>query len=342
MQQINYALATQAASSLPGLRPFSKLLVFSTLFLIFVGSLITTFGGGLSVPDWPTTYGHFMFSFPLSQMVGGIFYEHGHRMVASVVGCFTAIVTIWTLLKEKRQWVRRLAFFCFIAVLLQGGLGGLTVLFYLPTVVSVSHAILAQSFFILTVVLAYSFSKERRLRQMEMAFIYDKSFAKRVLALVVLVYCQLILGAVMRHTDSGLAVPDFPSMGGQYLPLITKPMMDTINGWRFEVGAGAVSFWQVVSHLSHRFLGMGTAIYGATLLYGATKRVVWKRKSIRTLITAIGILLFCQVGLGVGTVLGARPLYITGLHVALGASLLGLSVLLLLRSLPLEWKRVYR
>ena len=89
-----------------GLHRFALFTVCCTSFLIFVGGLVTSTQSGLSVPDWPTTYGWNMFTFPTSKWVGGIFYEHGHRMVASFVGFLTVILAVWTYFKESRAWVR--------------------------------------------------------------------------------------------------------------------------------------------------------------------------------------------------------------------------------------------
>ena len=103
-----------------------------TVLLIAAGGMVTSTGSGLSVPDWPNTYGWFMFSFPHEKWVGGIFYEHGHRLIASTVGFLTIILAVWTWRVEPRRWVRWLAFGALGAVILQGLLGGLTVLFLLP------------------------------------------------------------------------------------------------------------------------------------------------------------------------------------------------------------------
>jgi cytochrome c oxidase assembly protein subunit 15 len=137
------------------LRRLSKLTVFSTLFLIFAGALVKSHEVGLSVPDWPTTYGQQMFAYPISEMVGGIFYEHGHRMVATIVGFFTMVQAIWLGFSQEPQWLKKLGFFALGMVILQGLFGGITVLFFLPRPVSIIHGILAQTFFMTTIVLDY-------------------------------------------------------------------------------------------------------------------------------------------------------------------------------------------
>ena len=142
------------------LRRFSKLTVFATLFLIFVGALVKSFEVGLSVPDWPTTYGFQMFAFPWSDMVGGIFYEHSHRMLATIVGAMTLGLAIWLGLIEKRNNVKKLGYFALILVIIQGLLGGLTVMFFLPTAISMIHGITAQTFLLVIILIAYSLSIE--------------------------------------------------------------------------------------------------------------------------------------------------------------------------------------
>src|SRR5437870_9793784 len=137
-----------------GLHRFALFTAFCTVFLIFVGGLVTSTGSGLSVPDWPTTYGWNMFTFPFSKWVGGIFYEHSHRMVASFVGFLTIILTVWTWLGVKRAWVRWLSAAALGAIILQGVLGGLTVIFLLPAPISTLHACLAHTFFCMVIAIA--------------------------------------------------------------------------------------------------------------------------------------------------------------------------------------------
>jgi cytochrome c oxidase assembly protein subunit 15 len=116
----------------------------STALLILAGGLVTSTGSGLSVPDWPTTYGWFMLTFPLDKWVGGIFYEHSHRVIASVVGFLIVILAIWLWNAEPRRWVRQLGYIALGAVMTQGVLGGITVLWFLPDAISIAHAGLAQ------------------------------------------------------------------------------------------------------------------------------------------------------------------------------------------------------
>lgn len=317
-----------------GLRHFSKFLVLSTLFLILAGSLITTYGAGLSVPDWPNSYGHFMFSFPLADMVGGIFYEHGHRLIASTVGFMTVLMAIWVVFKENRKWVKKLSLLALSAVILQGLLGGITVLFFLPTAISVSHAILGQTFFVITIILAYSLSRERRLRELQ----EQKTTVQLVpyaLGLTALIYLQLFLGALMRHTGSGLAIPDFPTMAGAWWPAMNESMLININAWRFYQHLDPVELSQVWMHLAHR-LGAILVVVGAGVLFKKVWAFRQTHKLIYGSVLAITGLLLVQVTLGVFTVLSVKQLWITSFHVMTGAALLGFSVLISLRCLPLS------
>src|SRR3954468_18836974 len=136
------------------LHRFAKFLVFCTVILILAGSLVTSHDAGLSVPDWPTSYGWNMFTFPPSMWVANILYEHGHRLIASTVGFLTIIMAVWLWGAEPRRWLRWFGVATLGSVVAQGLLGGLTVLFYLPAAISTAHAGLAEIFFCMTVAIA--------------------------------------------------------------------------------------------------------------------------------------------------------------------------------------------
>src|SRR5947207_6415109 len=136
------------------LHRFARVVAGCTVLLVLAGSLVTSTGSGLSVPDWPTTYGWNMFAFPPSKWVGGIFYEHGHRLIASTVGFLTIVLSAWIWLADSRRWMRWFGVGALVAVVAQGILGGLTVLYFLPPAVSTAHAALAEIFFCMTVAIA--------------------------------------------------------------------------------------------------------------------------------------------------------------------------------------------
>src|SRR3954470_6550842 len=197
------------------LRRFTKLVAGSTLFLIFAGAMVKSHDAGLSVPDWPNTYGQFMFSFPISKWVGGIFYEHSHRLIASTVGFLTVVQALWLSWREPKRRVRILGYSAVGAVIAQGVLGGLTVLFFLPPAISVAHAALAEIFFALNVTIAVMTSKWWTERNGAPA-------ASPATFLPIVVFLQILIGAVMRHLNAGLAIPDFPLSFGKVVPPLTS------------------------------------------------------------------------------------------------------------------------
>ena len=178
-----------------GLNRFALLVACATFFLIIAGALVTSHDAGLATSDWPLSNGQV---FP--KMVGNLFWEHGHRLVATTVGLLTIVLTIYLFRKEKRGWVRRLGLFGLIAVIAQGLLGGLTVKLMLPLAVSAGHATLAQLFFCTTVSLAVFTS--RSWVEARPKFEEKGSLPLRYLcsAAVVTIFLQLILGATLRHS----------------------------------------------------------------------------------------------------------------------------------------------
>jgi cytochrome c oxidase assembly protein subunit 15 len=250
-----------------------------------------------------------MFSFPLDRMVGGIFYEHGHRLIATVVGMLTIGLAIWIWKVDPRRWMKWLGLIALVAVILQGVLGGLTVMYFLPAPISVSHAGLAQIFFCLVVSIAL-FTSRGWTRSAEPS-VDDASLRRRVRLLTAAVYLQILLGATMRHIGAGLAIPDFPLAFGHLVP----------------------PYWSalVAVHFSHR---LGALV--VTLLILATAALIWRRHGSRgelvrptwLLIAAVGV----QVALGGLVVLTARQPLVNTLHVAVGAVVLATTVVLTLRS----------
>ena len=298
-----------SGNATPWLTRYARLLVVATLFLVAAGGMVTSTGSGLAVPDWPTTYGHSMFSYPFSQMVGGIFYEHGHRLIATTVGMLTIGLVIWLWRVEPRRWVRRLGFAALGAVIFQGLLGGITVLYFLPDAISISHAGLAQIFFCLTVAIALFVSPSWRMPAA--ALTDDVVLRRRTVILVGLIYLQIIIGATMRHTGAGLAIPDFPLAFGGLLP----------PAWT----------GQIAVHFAHR---IGAVLVTVAVLVTAAH--IWRVHSSRSDLVRpswlLVVLVSLQVSLGALVVLSGRQPVINTLHVAIGASVLGTSVVIALRA----------
>jgi cytochrome c oxidase assembly protein subunit 15 len=285
------------------LHAFALLLASATLVLIFIGGLVTSTGSGLAVPDWPLSFGQF---FP--RMVGGVFYEHGHRMVAATVGALTVCLAVWTLLVPTPRLVRRLAFAAVGTVIAQGLLGGLTVIFLLPPAVSVAHACLAQAFLCLTVALAVVTHPDWTPASSAPA---DRGYATLTLATAATVYGQLILGAVMRHTGAGLAIPDFPLAFGRIVP-------------PFESAAIVIHFLHRLGALAVTSMIVGTAV--RTFRTHAAEAALTR--------PALGalVLVALQITLGALTIWTQKAVLPTTAHVACGAAILGTTVLLALRA----------
>ena len=159
--------------------------------------MVTSNDAGLSVPDWPTTFGSI---YKMPHMVGGVKFEHGHRMIAEFVGLLTIVLAVWTWRVERRRWLRILGVVGLGTVIAQGVLGGITVLFYLPPAVSSAHAALAQTFFCIAVLIAM-FTGQRWVEEqprVEFDTRHPSLFTLTLLSIFVL-YVQLILGAMFRH-----------------------------------------------------------------------------------------------------------------------------------------------
>ena len=177
----------------------------ATLFLLFVGALVTSKGAGLAVPDWPTTFGHNMFLFPWARMVDGVFYEHSHRLVASGVGFLTLALAACLWWKDPRAWVRRTGAAALVLVTVQGVVGGLRVV-WLQADFAIVHAALAQAFFGLVAALALFTSRAWRSARPRLADSGGVPFPWFCLAAALLIYAQSLLGAFVRHTGAGVAL----------------------------------------------------------------------------------------------------------------------------------------
>ena len=290
------------------LHRYAKLVVGATVILILAGSLVTSHDAGLSVPDWPTSYGWNMFTFPPSMWVANILYEHGHRLIASTVGLLTIVLAIWLWIAERHTWLRWLGVAALGAVIAQGLLGGLTVLLFLPPAVSTAHAGLAEIFFCLTVTIALFTSPGWKARAAGL----DDAFLRRVAtATTVLIYAQILIGATMRHSGAGLAIPDFPLMFGGIVPDHWDP--------------------KIAIHFAHR---VGALV--VTLAIVATTICIWSRARNRREMTGPAVLLVVlvamQVTLGALTVLSRRDPWINSFHVVCGAMVLTTSLVLTLRT----------
>jgi cytochrome c oxidase assembly protein subunit 15 len=178
-----------------GLHRFALLVACATFFLIIAGALVTSHDAGLATNDWPLSNGQV---FP--KMVGNLFWEHGHRMVATTVGLLTIALVVFLFAKEKRRWVRRLGLLALFGVIAQGLLGGLTVKLSLPLAVSAAHATLAQLFFCTTVSLAVFTSRSWMATRPLLDERPGPPLRYICTAAAATIFLQLILGATLRHS----------------------------------------------------------------------------------------------------------------------------------------------
>jgi cytochrome c oxidase assembly protein subunit 15 len=290
------------------LHGFATLVAAGTVLLLLAGSLVTSTESGLAVPDWPTTYGWNLFTFPPSMWVGGIFYEHGHRLIASGIGILTVVLAVWLWLEDPRRWMRRLGAIALGTVILQGLLGGITVLYFLPAAVSTAHAGLAELFFCLTIAIAL-FTSPRWVAGREA--MDDGLLRRAATATTALIYAQILVGATVRHTDAGLAIPDFPLMFGRLVPDRWDP--------------------QIAVHFAHRAGALLVSLAIVATAAHVWRHHAWRRELTRpaALLIALGVV---QVTLGALTVLSGREVWINSLHVVCGALVLTTSLVLTLRT----------
>lgn len=297
----------------------------ATLFLICSGGMVTSKGVGLAVPDWPTTFGYNMFLFPVSKWIGGIFFEHTHRLIASAVGFLTVILAVWLWRSEDREWVRNLGVIAVAAVILQGVLGGLRVTM-LKDEIGVFHACLAQAFLGLVVVIAVVTTKFWR--SLGNVIVAPENFApiKTIaLATTIAIYVQLALGATMRHQHRDLSILDFPNANGGWIPDTSATALAKINVWRDSRALSDVTAFQIWLQMAHRFLAAIIAVAVIAFCFR-----VWKNVPHIALLKQLSIwwlvLLFCQLTLGAWTIWSNKAADIATAHVAMGAIMLSFGV----------------
>jgi heme A synthase len=297
------AAAAPAAAGV-WLHRFATLVACCTFLLVIAGGLVTSTGSALAVPDWPLSFGQV---FP--RMEGGVLFEHGHRLIAATVGALTVVLAVWASRVEQRAPVRVLAWTLLGVVVLQGVFGGVTVLLRLPSAVSVAHAGLAQIFFALTVTMA-AVTSPAHASARPLAPGGARGTPMLTLATVLVVYAQILLGAIVRHTGAGLAIPDFPLSFGRLVPEFSNSLIM----WQYAHRVGAL---------------VASLVVGWTAL-----RTLWRAEGGRFLLLPAALLLALlgfQILLGALTIWSLRAVVPTTAHVATGSLLLATSVVLAVR-----------
>ena len=308
-----------------GLNRFAWFMCVAAVFLICSGGMVTSKNVGLAVPDWPTTFGYNMFLFPFSKWVGGILFEHTHRLIASAVGFFTIILATWLWRSESRRWVRNLGFVALAGVILQGVLGGLRVTM-LKDEIGVFHACIAQAFLALLVVIALvTTSFWRSLNQID---INEKKFApirRLSVAITLAIYLQLALGATMRHQHRDLSILDFPTANGAWIPDTSATALAKINAWRDAHGLSDVDAFQVWLQMTHRLVALLIAI-GVIAFCSRVWRDARQVLALKKLSVWWIAFLLVQLTLGAWTIWSNKAADVATAHVAVGAVMLSFGV----------------
>jgi cytochrome c oxidase assembly protein subunit 15 len=288
--------------------------------LLISGGLVTSKGVGMTVPDWPNSYGYNMFTFPLSRWVGGIFYEHAHRLIASGVGLLTVILAVLLWFAEPRRWVRVLGYIAVAAVIVQGVLGGLRVVL-IKDEIGIFHGMLAQAYISLLVVIAIALSKAFATGGARWRW-HAPGLLRWAVTLTILVYLQLAVGATMRHEHAGLAIHDFPLAYGQLWPSVNAEQLAAINAQRIASGEVPTTLVNIHVHMLHRFMAVIIFVGFIAYVWRARRAAMGVRIASRWWVAMVA----AQIGLGAWTVLSDKAADITTAHVALGALILFLGV----------------
>ena len=302
----------------PALFWFAALTAFITFLLIGLGGLVTSHEAGMSVPDWPTTYGYNMFLFPVDKWIGGIFYEHSHRLLASAVGFLTTVLAVWLWLKEKRVWLHWLGIAAFLLVILQGILGGLRVRWNMDYL-GIPHGAVAQIFLVLTTSIALFTSRWWMEAEPIKQISVPRGLRSHVFWLTILIFIQLLIAATMRHQHAGLAIWDFPAAHGKIWPDTSDAAIADYNAHRPPDLIGRpITAFQVNLQMVHRLVAYTIFLGVAALPFLTHKKLGGADWLTKFAWFWLGLLAL-QICLGAATVLSNKAADITTLHVMVGA-----------------------
>lgn len=342
------AMTENLSKRMVWLHRFATFVAIVTVALIVAGALVTSTKSGDAIPDWPTSYGALV----PQQLVGGIFYEWAHRAIAGITALLVLTLTVWLTFSPVPRWLKVLGWFALFAVIAQAILGGLRVLVVshekvqataltitnvshpdaLRVAFAVAHATLAQ--IVLGLVFAIAlFTKPidrsgNLLASKGLSFRLN-GFAAISIAVAILIFAQLLFGAIMRHTEAGLIIPDFPTSFGKLFPPFGNLPFDPNNPQRMTYDEFA---FKVAIHFAHRLNGFLIAILIGSLFWMAfTSSQI--ALPLRKLVLGKFVLVVTQVFLGGLAIWTSLSVPVTVIHVAVGATLLGLSVLTVCQAL---------
>ncbi|HEY1787798.1 MAG TPA: COX15/CtaA family protein [Verrucomicrobiae bacterium] len=300
------------------LRWFAALTAIATFLLLAAGGLVTSHEAGMSVPDWPNSYGYNMFLFPPSKWIGGIFYEHTHRLWASVVGLMTTILAVWLWLKDSRKWMKWLGVAAFLLVIAQGVLGGLRVVLNMDNLGAI-HGIVGQSFFVLMCAIALFTSEFWRKMVAAEKLNVPASLRALVLIATVLIFCQLVLGATMRAQHAGLSINTFPSAYGKLWPDTSSDAVAQYNARRIEItNVNPITAFQVILQMVHRVVAVAVFVFVVLCAVQAWRKLGRSDFLTKSALFWLGLIIF-QIGLGAATILTNKAADVATAHLLGGA-----------------------
>lgn len=269
------------------------ILCFLTFCLILLGGIVHSSGSSLACPDWPLCYGQF---FP--KMVGGVAIEHSHRLLASLIGTLTIVLAILGTRQPDRQ-LERLAFAALFLVIVQGVFGGITVLYQLPTAISTAHLSIAMLFFSLVLWMTLKSYPAMARNSIKLPA------RPWILVMTLLIYGQIILGALVRHTGASVACPDLPFCYGMLWPIGLHPAAQL--------------------HMLHRWSAVLVALVVLSTCFFVLQQSAEESRLRFFALNAV-LLVFLQIALGSASVLTQMNMAVVTGHLAGGVLLLGTAV----------------
>ena len=306
---------------------YAVFVAVGVLVLICSGGLVTSHGAGMAVPDWPNSFGYNMFLFPISHWIGGVFFEHTHRLIASGVGLLTVALCVLTLVIENRTWVKWLAGLAVLAVIVQGVLGGLPVTEH-NAVLGLFHGCLAQVFFCLVATIALVTSRFWRRLEPVARPGNIRRLRLGAIAVTVMLFVQLALGASMRHSHTGLSIPDFPTAYGGFFPPLDAASIARINEGRAATqSAVPISSGLILLQYVHRVWAVLIVVGLSSVAIGILRNRQIPAPA-RSTAQAWLALVFVQFALGAWTIWSNKAADIATSHVFVGALILMIGVLL--------------
>ena len=296
---------------------FAVLTALATFLLVGAGGLVTSHEAGMSVPDWPNSYGYNMFLFPPSKWIGGIFFEHTHRLWATVVGSMTTILAVWLWLKDPRKWMKWLGLAAFLLVIAQGVLGGLRVVLNMDNLGAV-HGVVGQTYFALMCAIALFTSRFWQTIS-EQKLNVPRSLRAIVVMTTILIFCQLILGSTMRAQHAGLSINTFPSAYGKFWPDTNPDAIARYNAERIEItNVNSITAFQVILQMIHRIFALAIAI-----CVGICALQAWRQLGKSDTLAKLALfwfgLIVAQIGLGAATIWSNKAADVATAHVLVGA-----------------------